>query len=117
MHMKNQFLSAHNEGTVNYSGHSSRFAGYIQFGEIFTDKHEKIGYTSDQVQKFIACITSPNYLYSRQKNGYISIYGKDETSPTGVSLIGGIPDEMEYLLKVFGKTGQLSPTEDMRTAH
>lgn len=52
-----------------------------------------------------------------KKKGYISIYGRDDKSPTGVSLIGGIPNELEFLLYAFGKTGQLSSTEDMRTAH
>ena len=103
---------------TNYTGVVTDFNGYIQFGEIKARPgHDTIGFTADFIKQIIACITNPAFAYSRQKNGYISIYGRDDNSPTGVSLIGGLPNELEYLLYAFGKTGQLSPTEDMRTAH
>lgn len=115
-----KLLEAHNYAVAQsaYNGTVTNFAAYLQFGTISTQStHEIIGFTADYVRTVIGYITAPNYLYARQKNGYISIYGKDDTSPTGVCLIGGLPNELEYLLAAFGKTGQLSPTEDLRTAH
>lgn len=113
-------LQKHNEALVNqkYTGVVTEFTGYIQFGKISGRlDHDTIGFTADFIKQCIASIIDPNYLYSRQKNGYISIYGRDDSSPTGVMLIGGIPNELEYLLAAFKKISQLSPTEDMRTAH
>ena len=112
-------LQIHNDAikSQNYTGVTTRFSGYIQFEEVRDDAHALIAFTAESVKKAVEAITSPLYLYSRQKKGYISIYGRDDKSPTGVSLIGGIPNELEFLLYAFGKTGQVSTTEDIRTAH
>jgi hypothetical protein len=113
-------LQKHNNDIANkdYTGIVTDFSGYIQFGAIHArPDHDVIGFTADLIKKCVEAITSEKYLYSRQKNGYISLYGKDDTSPTGVHLIGGLPNELEFLLYAYGKTGQLSPNEDLRTAH
>lgn len=111
-------LKAHYEEikNTNYNGVSTKFSGYLQFGTIHTDQNEELGYTSQFIKKCVDIVNSDNYAYSRQKNGYINIYGIDENSPTGVSLIGGIPDELEFLLYALNRTSQLSTTEDLRTA-
>jgi len=110
-------LQKHTKALMNskYTGVSTQFDGYIQFGEIRDNMHGLIGFTPVQIERYVKVLTNPKYSYSRQKNGYISVYGLDSDSPTGVSLIGGIPNELEFLLYAFGKKGQLSPTEDMRT--
>jgi len=49
--------------------------------------------------------------------GYISFYGKDDSSPTGVVKIGGCPltDEYETLIRtVRPAISPLSPTEQHR---
>ena len=99
-----------------YTGETIRFTGYLQFGQIHDQDDDSIvGYTADRFRKCVEIVNDPNFAYARQKSGYINIYVTDINSPTGVSLKGGIPDEFEYLLYAFGRTGQLSPTEDMRT--
>ncbi len=101
----------------SYNGVTTRFEGYIQFDHVYGKNHDLIAFTSDLIKKSVMLITNDNYLYSRQNNGYIDIYYKNDNSPTGVELAGGIPNELEFLLYSFGKTGQLSPTEDKRTAY
>ena len=113
-------LEAHNTriAKTGYTGETTRFSGYLQFGEVRDgDDHSVIGYTADRFRKCVELVSDKNFAYARQKSGYINIYAMDDNSPTGVTLLGGIPDEFEYLLYALGRTGQLSPTEDMRTAH
>lgn len=117
MEVKNEFLKNHNLQLKNNSSHVSDFTGYLQFGIVHTSEHEEITYTAEMVKHFVKLVSHENYAYSRQKNGYISIYITDSKSPTGVSCIGGIPNNFEYLLHLFEKTSQLSPTEDLRSAH
>lgn len=89
--------------------------GYVQGGTIHTADHQEIGYTKATVEKAIKIIKNPNFLYARWKKYGIQCYGRDNTSPTGVINIGGIPNELEFLLTALGKTSSLSPTEDLRT--
>jgi len=102
----------------NYSGVTTRFSAYIQFDEIHTDEsHDIVGYTTDKFKKAVEIIKSDNYLYARHTRYGINLYGRNEKSPTGVMLIGGIPHEWDFLLTALGRTSELSPTEDKRTAY
>lgn len=67
--------------------------------------------------KIEAWLTSPNYAYSRERTYGTQIYHKDPTSPTGVSLAGGMGNAIaDTMLRKYGHTSSLSPTEDLRTA-
>lgn len=102
---------------TNYTGVVTDFNAYIQFGKVSCrEDHTTIGYTAEYIKNIVAQLTSPEYLYARNTGTNIRFYGKDNSSPTGVSAIGGCPSELEFLLYAFGKTGSLSPTEDRRTA-
>lgn len=116
---KMSILKNHNSQTEvkNYNGMPTKFEGYIEFNEIYSSEHEKLGYTTQSIKRCIELIRHPKFMYSRQTRYGISIYAKDETSPTGVLMIGSIPAELDFLLYALGKTGQLSPTEDKRSAH
>ena len=117
--MENSILKIHNQDVKKrpFASVTTKLEGYIQFNRISDSNHNTIGWTSEAFEKMINIVNHPDYAYSRQKNGYINIFIKDNSSPTGVTLLGGIPNEMEFLLKVFGRTGQLSPIEDLRTAY
>jgi len=97
---------------------SKHFSGYMEGGNIYEEGQAKvIAVTPGKVEKMIALIQNPRFAYSRQTNYGIAIYHHDPESPTGVINAGGIPNEFEFLLYRLGRTGQLSPTEDLRSAH
>lgn len=101
----------------NYTGVVTRLNNaYLQFGEVRGEEHDLIALTVKSFKKAVELVSHPQYAYSRQKNGYVNIYVRDQNSPTGVSLAGGISDDLDFLLDALGRTGQLSPTEDLRTA-
>ena len=90
--------------------------GYREYGTIKTEDHKPVGFTAEKIQKCIELLKHPKFAYTRWKDYGISVYVKDETSPTGVINAGGIPHELEFLIKEFQKFGApLSPTEDLRT--
>ncbi|MDD4972513.1 MAG: hypothetical protein PHT07_24035 [Paludibacter sp.] len=63
-----------------------------------------------------AALTSPNYAYSRERNYGTTIYHLDLKSPTGVSAACGMPNKIaDAMLRKFGHTSSLSPTEDLRS--
>jgi len=104
---------------MNDNGNGSsveRIVGYIQFGTIHSDDHKVVGYTKENILRIARILTDERFLYCRQNIYGIQCYGRDDKSPTGVSLIGSIPCELHDLLYAFGKTGALSPTEDLRTS-
>ena len=92
--------------------------GYQEWGTILTNDHKTVGFTPKRVQEVIELLKHPQFAYTRMKNYGIAVYVKDSSSPTGVINAGGIPKELEFLIKEFQNYGQpLSPTEDLRTAH
>ncbi len=92
--------------------------GYLEYGTIKTKDHKTVGFTPERIQKVIELLKHPKFAYTRWKHYGIQVYVKDATSPTGVLQAGGIPLELEFLIKEFQKYGApLSPTEDLRTAH
>lgn len=57
-------------------------------------------------------ITHTRAVYNHSSDTYsVRVYGKEDNSPTGVILLGGLPDipELQYFLK--GSLAPLSPTE------
>jgi hypothetical protein len=102
---------------TNYNLTVTKFNGYIQGNEIRDAEHSIIGFTADTIKRCIDLVRRNDFSYARQQNGYINIYVRDNNSPTGVSLAGGIPNELEFLVSTFNKAGVLSPTEDKRTAY
>ena len=92
--------------------------GYLEGGTIKTNDHKTVGFTPERITKVIELLKHPKFLYTRWKDYGIQVYIKDDKSPTGVILAGGIPLELEFLIKEFQKYGApLSPTEDLRTAN
>lgn len=76
----------------------------------------------EEYKRVFDLISSEKFLYSRAQNGfggYCNLYGKDETSPTGVTLMGACSSFKlaDSIANMLGKTTSLSPTEDRRTAH
>ena len=91
--------------------------GYLEGGTILTNDHKTVGFTPERIQKVIELLQHPKFRYTRWKNYGIAVYVGDDESPTGVRNAGGIPHELEFLIKHFQKYGApLSPTEDLRTA-
>lgn len=92
--------------------------GYLEWGTIKTNDHKTIGFTPERIKEVIAKLRHPDYLYCRSRYYGITIYVRDNESPTGVIGIGGMPHELEFLVDLFHPNcGPLSPTEDLRTAH
>ena len=91
--------------------------GYLEGGTILTNDHKTVGFTPERIQKVVEMLKHPKFLYTRWRPYGIQVYIKDENSPTGVILLGGMPHELEFLIKDYQKFGApLSPTEDLRTA-
>jgi len=91
--------------------------GYLEGGTIMSNEHKTLGFTPERIKRVVELLNHPKFLYTRWKEYGIQVYIKDEDSPTGVILAGGIPLELEFLIKRFQKFGApLSPTEDLRTA-
>lgn len=98
------------------NGTITKFSGYVQFNKIHDSEHNVLGYTPEYIERCIKFINNPNYLYSRQKNHGIVLYGKNDLSKTGNEIIGGIPTELGFLLKVCGKESPLL-TGDLITSN
>jgi len=91
--------------------------GYLEGGTIHTNDHKTVGFTPEAIQKAVNLLKHPKFRYTRWKNYGIAVYVGDDESPTGVRNAGGIPHELEFLIKDYQKFGApLSPTEDLRTA-
>ena len=97
--------------------------GYLEGGTIKTADHKTVGFTPEAIQKAIELLKHPKFAYSRWKNYGIAIYVRDDESPTGVRNAGGIPHELEFLIKDYQKYGQplqgleALPEEDNAEAH
>lgn len=88
----------------------------------YKDKETATEKAFEEYQRVFDLINSDKFLYSRAQNGfggYCNLYGKDETSPTGVTLMGACSSYhlADYIANLLGKSTSLSPTEDKRTAH
>jgi len=74
------------------------------------------------MQKIYDAISSPNFKYARfiesGLGNYYNLYHKDDTSPTGVSLVGGCSEKIwEQVSKETGNShNYYSPTENKMTA-
>lgn len=93
------------------------FNAYLERGMIHeADDHETVGITPQELQRVIAMIKHPDFLYARTRNYGTSFYKRDNTSPTGVIEFGGVSNEFSFIVDALTHIGPLSPTEDLRTA-
>lgn len=76
-----------------------------------------IGITNEYLKIVIELLQSPKFAYARRRDYGITIYHIDAESPTGVSSVGGISNEFMWLVDSITKTGTLSSSEGLRTAH
>ncbi len=91
----------------------TKFNGSLYSGSI-CDETGVIGFTSEKIRKVIECLTASNFAYCKRQTKYnISVYGYDNTMPNGVKCIGGVPNQLEFLIDTFAKT-YISPTEKGR---
>ncbi len=75
----------------------------------------------EEYQRVIGFILDPAFLYSRHMENptRVNFYGKDKSSPTGVTLMGAaslfkVADFVQAQIGIG--SGSLSPTEDLRSA-
>jgi hypothetical protein len=70
------------------------------------------------LKKIVRSIKSPDFIHARWRSwcgcAVVSIYHKSSKSPSGKELVsGGYAELIEPLLKRYGRTSPLSPTEGL----
>jgi len=72
----------------------------------------------EEYNRVYEVISSDKFAYSRAKDGYCNLYGRDSESPTGISLLSGCTSYKlaDTISQLLGKSGSLSPTENLCTA-
>lgn len=120
----------HQDGTVQML----RFDAHAEKGEVFagtdtaframieaegytpeTDLNKFITISATDLLKLIDAITAPDYAYARNDGkGYVSLYRRDVTSPSGVFASGwGHEEIVEPLLRKLRDNSPLSPNEGL----